>query len=541
MPQFHKAPALLISLALLAAGCSGGSTTTSSESAMAGGGSGGSGKTIAMHACEPQHLVPSNTADSCGSEILSQLFTPLVRIGSDLKPSFGADNPDTVAETITANDDNSVWTIKLKDGWTFHNGEKVDADAYLRAWNYAVDPKNAQKATNFFEHIKGYQSVVDGTSTELEGLKAVDPMTLEITLESPFAPFITMLSYNAFFPLPKAAMDDINGYNEAPIGNGPFKMDGTWQHNQQINVVRYEDYPGTQADMDAIEHRIYEDYGTAYNDLRAGNIDILEDLPVEQVASYEADLGDRVYENPTSNFGFLSLPVNDDKFKDPKIRKALSMAIDREAIIKAVFNDTRTPADDFVSPLVDGYRKGGCTSCDYNPEEAKKLYDEAGGIQGPIEVWFNSGAGHEEWIEAVANNWKQNLGVEDVKFQSMIFADYLSKLEEHTVTGPYRMAWLADYPSMENYLSSLLGKDGASNYGSYDNPRVDDLIKQGNQAKTLEESVKLYQQADDIINEDMPMIPILYSTKFSGTGERISNFSLDFGDHVEILKLKVAE
>lgn len=265
----------------------------------------------------------------------------------------------------------------------------------------------------------------------------------------------------------------------------------------------------------------------------------MEDLPPEQIGSYESDLGDKLYQGPTSNYGFLGFPVNNDAYKDPKIRHALSMAIDRKAIMKAVFNDTRKPADDFVSPLVDGYREGTCKACTYDPTEAKKLYDEAGGIDGTVEVWFNSGSGHEAWVEAVANNWKQNLGVKEVKFQSMVFAEYLNKLEEKKTSGPYRLAWTADYPSMENYLTGLYSTDGSSNYSGYANPKFDDLIKQGNAAKTTEEAVKLYQQADDLLAEDMPVIPILYSTKFSGTSPRVSNYSLDFHDHVDVLKLKV--
>lgn len=538
MTTFRKTSALLAGLALLAAGCSGGGGQGGGSGAAGGD---GAGKSLAMYACEPQTMVPTNSNESCGSEVLSQMFTPLLRIDSDLKPSFGKDNPDTVAESVESNDDNTVWTIKLKDGWTFHNGEKVDADSFIRSWNYGANPKNAQNSANFFEHIKGYHDVEAGTATELAGLKAIDPMTLEITLDTPFAPFVTMLSYTAFYPIPKAALDDVDAFNEAPIGNGPFKMDGKWEHNQAINLVAFSDYPGTKPPVEKIEHRIYQDTGTAYNDLRAGNLDILEDLPPEQATAYETDLGDKLFENKSSTYGFLGLPVNDERFKDVKIRKALSMAIDREAINKAVYNGTRIPADDFVSPLVDGYREGKCEACKFDPDAAKKLYDEAGGIKGPIEVWFNSGSGHEEWVEAVANNWKQILGVEDVKFQSMIFAEYLNKLEEGNVTGPYRNGWSADYPSMENYLNALYTTKGTSNYGGYSNPQVDELVQQGNAAPTLEESVKLYQQAGDLVAEDLPVMPILFSKKFSGTSERISDYSLDFSDHIEVLKLKVAE
>lgn len=550
MSKSRLIPALLMSMAMVVAGCSsnnetpagsesaGATTEAKADESKAADTDEASSEFLNAYACEPQYLVPTNTNESCGSEILSALFTPLIEIDKDKKPAFGKDHPDTVAEDITHNDDNTVFTIKLKDGFTFHNGEKVDAESYVRAWNFGADPKNAQNNASFFDKIKGYKDVEEGKTTELAGLKAVDEKTLEVTLEEPFLAFPTMLGYTAFYPMPKAGVDDPKAFNEAPIGNGPFKLTGSWQHNQGIETESYKDYPGTKPAYAGIKFSIIEDYNTGYNELLAGNLDVLEDLPSEKQGSFEADLGDYYFEQPSSSFTFLAFPMYVDGFKEKKLRQALSMAIDREAINKAVFNGSRTPADDYVSPTVDGYREGACKYCTFNPEEAKKLFEEAGGYDGTLEVWFNSGAGHEEWIEAVSNSWKQNLGIKDVKFQSMIFAEYLNKLEEKNVKGIYRLGWVADYPVMENYLAPILGTNGSSNYTTYSNSEVDSLLKKGNAAPNLEESVKLYQQADDIVLEDMPLIPIVFAKKFSGTSDRIEGYSVNFYDHVNYLDIK---
>ena len=549
MSKTQVIPALLLSLAMLAAGCSsnpapsgseaGASEGASTETAAAGAGEASSDTIINAYSCEPQHLVPTNSNEECGSDILANVFTPLIHINDDKKAVYGKDDPDTVAEDVKANEDNTVWTITLKDGWTFHNGEKVDAESYVRAWNYGANPKNAQANAPFFDKIKGYAEVEAGSATELEGVKAIDEKTLEVTLTEPFAPFVTQLGYTAYYPLPKVAIDDMKAFNEAPIGNGPFKFDGEWKHNQAIHLATNADYPGNKASYGGIHFQIIEDLNTAYNELRAGNLDVVKNLPPEQQATFESDLGENYIEQESSNFTFLAFPTYVDTFKEKKLRQALSMAIDREAINKAVWNGTRTPADDFVSPTIDGYREGICKYCTYNPEEAKKLFEEAGGFDGTLEIWFNSGAGHEEWIEAVSNGWQQTLGIKDVKFQPMVFAEYVTKLEEKSIDGVYRLGWKADYPSMENYLAPIFGSKGSSNYTGYANPEVDELIKKGNAAPSIEESVKLYQQADDILLDEMHLVPIVFSKKYSGKSDRIQNFKLDFFEHVNYNEFKV--
>lgn len=551
MSKSRLLPTLLASLALFAAGCSSNPTTSGSESAASGSESTGTETTAAAemadeplngYACEPQSLIPSNATESCGSDILSALFTPLVRIDKEGKAVYGDKDPDTVLADVTISEDKKVYTLKLKDTFTFHNGDKVDAESYVRAWNFGANPKNAQSAAPFYDKIAGYKDVEEGKATELSGLKAVDATTLEVTLTEPFIPFISSLAYTAFYPLPQVAVDDIDAFNEAPIGNGPFKLDGKWEHNQSFHTVAHDTYPGTKQSFPGVNFTIFADINTAYNELRSGSIDVMYSLPQEQQSSFETDLGDRVYEKTTNTIHWLGVPQYQAKFKDKRIAQALSMAIDRETIIKSIFNSNRKAADDFVSPAVEGYREGACEYCKFDPAKAKELYDAAGGIEdGTVEVWFNSGSGHEEWVEAVANGWKQHLGIKEVKFETMIFAEYLNKLEEKKdITGPYRLGWSADYPAMDNYLFPVLGTKGSSNYSGYANEKFDELVAKGNAAATTEEAIKFYQEADDLAIEDMPLIPTFFGKAYSGTSERVEGFELDFYDHPNYHTLKPA-
>ncbi|WP_336249806.1 ABC transporter substrate-binding protein [Stomatohabitans albus] len=550
MHQSRLLSALLTSLALLASGCSVGSASStaadSSGSAQMPSASAGShdatgDKSIAVYACEPKSLTSTNVNEPCGQDTITFLYTPLVQIDDAFNPVFGDQYPDTAASAIETSDDLKTITITLKDGWTFHNGEPMDADSFIRAWTYGANPKNAQENLDFYRHIEGFDDVQNGSTTELSGLKAIDPRTIQVTLKTPFAPFVGSLVHTAFFPMPKAALEDLDAYNERPIGNGPFKMADSWQHDRSIDMVAFEDYKGKRPDVRRVTNRIYENTTTAYNDLLAGNLDIIEELPFELADSYETDLGDHVVVLPATTLNYLGLPVTKAPFDDKRIRQALAMAIDRKTIAKAIWRDTMAPADDYVNPRVGGYREGACTYCEYNPEEAKKLFDEAGGIDGPLEVWFNSGAGHEVWVEAVANDWKKNLGIDDVTFKTLNTSDYYQKIDSGEYTGPYRRSWSADYPSMENYLSPLMGTGSEKNNSGYSNPAFDALLEQGNGAATLEEAKQLYQQADDLALEDMPLIPVSFGKKYSGTSERISGYDLDFNGRIKITEVMVKE
>jgi ABC-type transport system substrate-binding protein len=492
-----------------------------------------------MSICEPESLIPQVNAESCGSQVLRALFTPLVQFDPNNELIFA------VAESIES-DDNVNWTVTLRDGYTFHDGTPVTAQSFVDSWNWGADCVNAAGNNYFFGpagvNIVGYDVLnpeegcpKKSSGEGLSGLQVQDDLTFTVQLGAEFSEFPITLNYNAFYPLPESFFDDPEAFNEAPVGNGPYMMDGTWEHDVGINVVRYEDYGGTPGNADGIEFRVYADLAVSYRDVQAGNLDI-GDVPDDQIANAETEFGDRYITAESSSFSYIGFPLYAEGFDDPNIRKALSMAIDREAIISAIFFDTLTPADDMVSPVVQGYRSGACgDACTFDPETAKQLFDEAGGYDGTLRIWFNNDGGHEGWIEAVSNQWRQNLGIEDVEFESMPFARYLGLLDEgidddpatEGVDGPFRLGWIMDYPSMQNYLENLHGTGAGSNYTTYSNPEVDDLLAQGKSAASGEEAISFYQQADDMIIEDLPIIPLWYGQVQQVTSERVSNVVYD--------------
>ncbi|WP_327680343.1 peptide ABC transporter substrate-binding protein [Kitasatospora sp. NBC_00458] len=528
-------------IALAATACS--TSSKSSDKAASGGG------TIAVQLGEPQHgLIPQNTAESEGAEVLNALFAGLVEYDNKTnEPKL------RVAESIES-PDSKVWTIKLKDGYTFHNGEKVTAQSFVDAWNWGANQDNAAEGLPFFAKIDGSADLAPGkdkkpTTDKLKGLTVVDDKTFTVALTAPFSQFKTMLGYNAFYPLPKAFFADKKTFEEAPIGNGPFQMDGKWEHNQQIKVKRYDNFPAAdgKAKLQGVTFKIYDKLETAYNDLRADNIQATDKLPISAMGTVKGEFGDRYIYKPESGVGYIGFPIatNPATYGKPEIRKAISMAIDREAITKTIFSGTRVPADDFINPLIPGYRKGAMgDAAKYDPAKAKSIFDTAGGVpNNTLELGYNADGGHKEWIEAVANQLKKNLGVEVTLKPFEKFGKILDALGEKQYSGGFRMAWSMDYPSIENYLRPIFSKvaiENGSNYGGYVNEQFETLLDQADQAKSPEEGQKLYQQADDILVQDLPYIPVYTYMSSAAYSKKIKNFDTDAQGRMNLDEVELA-
>jgi oligopeptide transport system substrate-binding protein len=507
------------------------------------GGTDASGGSFSIYIGDPENpLVPGNTTESEGHQVISSLWTGLVQYSTDGEVEYTG-----VAESIES-EDNTTWTITLNDGWTFHDGTPVTSESFVNAWNYTALSTNAQGASYFFSNIAGYGDLQAPTddegnvtgepaATEMSGLEIIDDTTFEVTLATPFAQFPVTVGYNAFYPLPESFFEDPEAAGEQPVGNGPFQAEEAFVPGTGFTVTRYEDYAGDEpAKAESVEFRVYADQGTGYTDLQGGNLDVLPDVPPDALASIEDELGDRYLEAPSSGFQYLGVPTYDPRFADKRVRQALSMAIDRESIAEAIFAGGRTPADSVVAPVVEGYREGACEYCELDVERANELLDEAGFDRTqPIDLWFNAGAGHDAYIQAVGNQLRDNLGVDYVLRGDLEFAEYLPLQDAQGMTGPFRLGWSMDYPSPQNYLEPLYSTaalpPAGSNTTFYSNPEFDALIQQGNSAGSSEEAIEFYNQAEDLLLEDMPIIPMFYELEQAAHSENVSGVVIDvFGD-----------
>ncbi len=482
------------------------------------------GGTYSADLTEPSYLAPaSNCYESECSAVLDLIDDPLV--STDFES--GELVYDGLAEEITSNDDQTVWTIKLKGGRQFHNGEPVDAESFARAWNYSQNPKNAQATAGFMSRIEG-----SGEGPEASGIKVVDDQTLEVTLKSPFSQFGQMLSYApAFAPIAKACLDDIKSCNQKPIGTGAYQMNQPWQHDQGITIEKWADYQGEQPAMaDTIEFQMFTTPTAAFRDFQNGGLDVLS-LSPDVYLEAKGQLGDKIIEEPTASLTYLGFPTNQKPYDNKQLRQAISMSIDRELIVKQVLNGLAYPSTDIVTPPIPGSRDDACQYCEYDPEKAKELLKESGvnpdGMT--LQYYFNADAGHDKWVEAAARQVQENLGF-DYKLNSTEWAQYLELLDGGDFQGPFRLGWSLDYPSPENYVKPIVGTGGDSNYSGYSNPKLDDLVTQGDAAPTLEEAITSYQQADDLALEDMPIIPMWSGGTAIAYSDQVGDVRFDVGE-----------
>jgi peptide/nickel transport system substrate-binding protein/oligopeptide transport system substrate-binding protein len=503
----------VVAVAMAASACGGG-----------GGGSGSKAKTFTFANIEPEHLIPGNTNDAYGLNVESALFDTLMTLDTSGKPV-----PQD-AESVTSTDQ-KVWTIKIKPGLTFHNGEPVTAQSFADAWNATADATNAWGNNYYLSTIDGYGDLNPDSGKPkthtLKGLKVVDPQTLQVTLSQPFSQFPYILSFIGTAPMPKAAFTDLKAYEQKPIGNGPFMMDGSWEHNRQIKTKKYPGYKGPRPAKSAgVVFKTYASRDAAYTDLRAGNVDIDTQIPAAKVPEAKRLLGDRFLSVPSGTMDFLEFPLYNPAFKNPDLRKAISMAIDRQAIVNAVYNGTFKPTGSLLAPIVPGYRANACgEACTYNPQAAKQLFDKAGGFKGTLTLMFsNADPTYEQWMTDVANQLKQNLGIANVTFDKVQASENISIQTDHKAPGPYRSNWTMDYPSPEDYLSPRCSKPSRS---GYDGTACEALIMKANAAKTPQEGRQYYQQAEDLILKDMPITPLWNWQDQAGYSSHIGDVHAD--------------
>lgn len=529
----------LSAVTLLAAACGGGDAGSEGTQTSAAGKTGGS---VTVNGCNPENpLIPSNTTETCGGDVLDTLTAKLVHYN----PETAAPEND-IAESIDTTD-NQTFTVKLVKGYKFHDGTEVKAKNFVDAWNYAAYGPNAQSSGYFMEPIEGFADMQCSDEEckakpkvdKLTGLKVVDDHTFEIKTTEKVSNLPVRLGYTAFAPLPDSFFADPKAYGEKPVGAGPFKFDA-WTKNTEIKVSKFADYSGKfAAKLDNITFKIYQDEDAAYNDVIAGQLDVLDNIPSSAMIDdkYKTDLPDRNAQKPVGVIQTITFPSAqvDPNYADPKVRQAISMAIDRDTIVKQIFNNTRTPATGWVSPVVDGYKADSCGEfCKFDPAKAKAKLAEAGGFKGgKITLSYNADSSHKGWTEATCNSIKSALGVDCVATPVVDFSTFRTQIGDaacapgcRKMKGMFRTGWQMDYPSIENFLAPIFKTKSSSNDGDYSNPEFDKLLNEAAAQTDPAQANAKYQEAEALLANDMPSIPIWYSTATMGWSEKVTNVKI---------------
>ena len=473
MVRWKKIAAILAPVLLLSA-C--GSTQSASS---ANDSSAGPNAVISVNGTEPQvSLVPMNTGEVGGDRILSAILAGLVAYDPSGKPV------NEVAESITPNSDATQFTVKIKDGWKFTDGTPVTSESFTKAWSYAANVTNAQLNSSYFSIVKGYDELQkEGTPSDaqLSGLVGKDDHTFQINLNAPDSALPSQLGSVSFLPVPEAFYKDPKAYGEKPIGNGAYKL-VSWKHGQGAKVIRNDQIPATS------------------------------------YSSYQKNKNVKVFTAAGSQTQGISIPERLKHFSGEEgilRRQAISLSIDRDLIIKKLFYGTRVKAVDYSAPSITGYTDNlkNKTIPEYNPQKGKELWKKADAISpwdGTLSIAYNADSSDKQWIEAVLHQLQDNLGV-DAQPQS-----YPTKKElrtaavDKTLPTPYQSGWAPDYPNIENYLTLRFSSDGGYNEYDYHNDNVDKILAEGSAAPTTDDANAKYQEAEEILLNDLPQIPLWY-------------------------------
>ncbi|MGI6879094.1 peptide ABC transporter substrate-binding protein [Microbacterium sp. gxy059] len=520
------AAAALVPLAL--AGCSPSSSP---------GADGDADASISMAVTDPGILIPGR--QTVAFDYASVVWAPLTFIRDDGTLEY------VQAESVES-DDQQTWTITLRDGWTFHDGTPVTAQDYVDTWNWVAYGPNTAENSGQLVGIEGFDEVnpADGGEPETEemsGLEVVDDLTFRVTLKQPDGQFPLQLSQGqtATFPMPASAFDDVDAYNRHPVGNGPFAMSDDYVEAETITVAAYDDYAGDEPTVEQIDFVPYVDMNTAYTDVQAGNLDIVF-VPPSRLAQAEADFGDRFVAFDAPGISFLGLSLWEDRFEDVRVRQAISMAIDRETINEQLYAGTYTPASAWTPIVEVGTPEGICGEfCEYDPDAAAELLEEAGGFEGSLDIVFPGGGGLDELYNAIANNLRQNLGIDATATPTADWAEFAERRMAGDISGAFFSRWGALYPSQQATMREVyLSSGGCDNCVPWYSDDVSEALAEADQQPSTDGSA--YVAVQEILQDAFPVPPLFSESYPYVTTERIAEMPAASGSPV-LREIVVAE
>lgn len=475
---------------------------------------------IVVNAMEfARDLRPARVDDPYGSRIASLIYRGLVRYDAKGKPV------NEVAESIDTTD-NRLFRVRLAPGWRFSNGEPVTATSFVDAWSLAATPRHEHVHRWLFSPIVGAEPpgprkersglepspAQSATTPRLAGLRVVDERTFTIRLRSPQPGFTARLGHHAFAPLPRLAFTDPDGFDRDPVGNGPYLVKQGWQQANTVALRPSSAYAGADpATNQGIDFRIYADLAAARPDLDTGVLDLLDDLPTDYLPTYRSELGERAINQPVGRTIGIVIPTRAPGWGGAlglPARQALSMAIDRADIATTVFADTRVPATDLATPVVEGYSQSLCGSlCTSDPKEAAEALATARAVPQELTLAYNVDAGHEPWVRQVCAGVSTRLGIACSPRPYPTFPALQEALASGQERGPFVQLYQMDYPALESFLAPRFVAGAPGNDSGYADPRA--LVALLAAATSPQEKkVAAYVAAEHIILPDLPVIPL---------------------------------
>jgi len=481
---------------------------------------GASGLELAAHqvlhlgnGVEIQTLDPQRNEDVSGANVLRDLFEGLVAEAPNGDPEPGA------AESWTVSDDGKTYVFALRRNARWSNGDPVTAQDFVYGFRRGVDPKTLTPYTFIFSPIVNADAIGAGRlPPEQLGVRALDDYTVEIELVNPTPYFLGLLSHSTTYPAHRASLEKYGSKFTRPghlVGNGAFVLD-EWVVQSHIKLVRNPYYwDDAHTRLESIYFYPTESAPAELQRYRANDLDYAYDLPNTQIRWIKERMPEELVIAPYLGSYYFGFNTTKPPFKDnPKLRRALSLAIDRRVIAEQILGAGQIPAYGWVPP-VHHYKGQQMVEASWTQgereAEAKRLYAEAGySADNPLrtEIMFNTNEDHRRISVSIAAMWKSVLGV-DATLSNQEWKVFIDTRNQKVKTEVFRDAWIGDYNDAFTFAELLRSTAGQNDMG-YANPEYDALLDAAQSELDLDRRAALLEQAERVMLADMPIIPLYY-------------------------------
>ncbi len=482
---------------------------------------------------DPETLDPQKGRTKQSGDILRD-------IGEGLMGYSRAGNVQpAAAESYTISEDGLTYTFALRPEARWSNGDPVTAEDFVFGLKRLIDPETAALYAEFMP-IAGATAIRNGDADlDTLGVRAVDATTLEITLEQPTSYLLGLLTHPSTFPVHRASFEQ---HGEAFARPGNLVSNGAYRLVEQelgavVRLERNEHYWNNAATcIDEVRYIIVQEMAEL-NQYRAGELDITDNIPPEVYAETVEQRPDEANIAPVLGVYYYGFNLTKPPFRDnPELRQALSMAIDREALVENVTGRGELPAYSWTPPGIENYESpqlpyAGLTQDERN-RIARTLYEQAGyGDNNPLvtEIRYNTGETHENIALAIQDMWRTVLGVE-AELVNVDFQKLLEDMRERKVTQVFRSSWFGDYTDAHTYLA-VMQSDSAANMPGYASEEYDRLMKDAAAQLDPQKRRLFLEEAERVLLQEHAFIPIyvytskhLVNPRVKGWGDNILDY-----------------
>ncbi|HEV7437698.1 MAG TPA: ABC transporter substrate-binding protein [Pseudorhizobium sp.] len=468
---------------------------------------------------EPKSLDPHAVTATNDFRILVNLYDGLVRYKNgtlEVEPAL--------AESWTISEDGRTYTFKLRKGVKFHDGSDFNAEAVKFNFDRMLKDDHPFHDTGPFPLSFNFSAV--------EAVNVADDSTVEFKLNEPFAPFLSNLAYpTGLIVSPSAVEEHGKDFGRNPSGTGPFKF-AEWQSNQLVAAERNDEYWDGAPTLEAVVFRPITDANTRVAEMLAGGIDIMVEVPPDNLEAFRSDANLKVVEQAGPHVWFAILNTKEGPFADKRVRQAANFAVNKETLVNDVLQGTATVAAGPIPPAFN-WVESSVEPYPHDPERAKKLLDEAG-IESPKVTFYvaegGSGMLNPVTMGAAIQADLQSVGF-DVAIETYEWNTFLGRVNEglEGKADMAEMAWMTNDPDTVPYLTlrtEASPENGGFNSGYYSNPQVDDLLAKARSSTEQAERAELYAQVQEIVHEDAPWLFVANWKQNAVTTAAVQGFEL---------------